>query len=250
MKELKKIKIKNANQGDWPFYLNEAFQLKDLFHLEMELGPKSTEESPGEYLFFDQGKLQLCTKDLGIMSLNFEDLLNYHKKQNYALSKEPLAKALGIKGPQKKVIWDATCGTAKDTLLIYSFGAKLVSFERNPTFFLLLQDALRRCPIDINLVFGDASKLDLFFLPEKPEVIYYDPMYPSLKKSALPRKEMRIFKNIVGEDFDSEDFLKWAKKIATERIVVKRPLEGKPLLENPTASYKGKSTRYDMYKIF
>lgn len=39
-------------------------------------------------------------------------------------------------------------------------------------------------------------------------------------------------------------------KTATERVVIKRPLEAAPVKENPTASYTGKSTRYDMYKIF
>ncbi|MBC7427024.1 MAG: class I SAM-dependent methyltransferase [Bacteriovorax sp.] len=182
------------------------------------------------------------------MCFNFEELYQYHQRQNYALSKEPLAKALAIKGVvEKRLIWDTTCGTGKDSLLIYFFGAKLTAFERNPAIFLLLKDALRRYPKDIELMFGDASKLDI---KEHPEVIYYDPMYPSKKKSALARKEMRIFKELVGEDLDSSEFLEWAMKTATERVVVKRPLEAEPIKEKPTASYIGKSTRYDMYKIF
>ena len=78
-------------------------------------------------------------------------------------------------------------------------------------------------------------------------------MYPEKtgsKKSALPRKEMRIFKEVVGEDLDSDEFLKWALKTAKERVVVKRSLSAPVLMEKPTASYEGKSTRYDMYKIF
>jgi 16S rRNA (guanine1516-N2)-methyltransferase len=75
-------------------------------------------------------------------------------------------------------------------------------------------------------------------------------MYPSKKKSALARKEMRIFKDLVGEDLDSTLFLEWALKTATERVVIKRPLEALPIKEKPSASYFGKSTRYDMYKIF
>ncbi|MBY0413673.1 MAG: class I SAM-dependent methyltransferase, partial [Bdellovibrionales bacterium] len=138
-------------------------------------------------------------------------------------------------------------GTGKDSLLIFYFGAKLTSFERNPAVYLLLKDALQRYPLEFNLVYGDASKIEY---SERPEVIYYDPMYPTKKKSALPRKEMRIFKEMVGEDLDSKKFLEWALQTATERVVVKRPLEAGPLIEKPTASYSGKSTRYDMYKIF
>ena len=61
---------------------------------------------------------------------------------------------------------------------------------------------------------------------------------------------MRIFKEMVGEDNDSTEFLEWALKTATERVVIKRPLEAQPVKPNPTACYTGKSTRYDMYKIF
>ena len=61
---------------------------------------------------------------------------------------------------------------------------------------------------------------------------------------------MRIFKEIVCDDNDSKEFLEWAMKTATERVVIKRPLEAQPVKEKPTASYTGKSTRYDMYKIF
>ena len=81
-------------------------------------------------------------------------------------------------------------------------------------------------------------------------MIYYDPMYPSKKKSALPRKEMRIFKEIVGEDRDSDLFFNWAIKTATDRVVIKRPLDAPFIGREPHASYKGKSTRYDMYKVF
>jgi len=78
-------------------------------------------------------------------------------------------------------------------------------------------------------------------------------MYPDKtgsKKSALPRKEMRIFKDVVGEDNDSDKFLDWALQTAKDRVVVKRSLQAPELKAKPSASYRGKSTRYDMYKIF
>jgi 16S rRNA (guanine1516-N2)-methyltransferase len=181
------------------------------------------------------------------MSFDFNADLNYHLKQNYALSKEPLAKAVGLVGFSGKTIWDTTCGTGKDSLLLTHFKASLTSFERHPAVFLLLLDAKRRSPVNFDITFGDVRFLAL---PTKPQVIYYDPMYPEKKKSALARKEMRIFKEVVGEDLDSLEFLNWAMTMASERVVVKRSLSAPPIKENPTASYKGKSTRYDMYKIF
>jgi 16S rRNA (guanine1516-N2)-methyltransferase len=246
MNSLIKIKMSDVNLSDWPAFIQDATNDKNQFFLEVESERKLCDLC--DYLYFSEGKLHFHSNELGEMCFNFEELMSYHKRQNYALSKEPLAKALAIKGvSEKRSIWDTTCGTGKDTLLIHFFGAKLTAFERNPAIFLLLKDALRRFPIDFDLIFGDASKLPL---TARPEVIYYDPMYPSKKKSALARKEMRIFKELVGEDLDSREFMDWAMGIATERVVVKRPLEADPIREKPTASYTGKSTRYDMYKIF
>lgn len=241
-----KIKMSDANLSDWPRSLQTALEDQNKFCLELESERKLCELC--DYLYFAEGKLHFHSSDLGEMCFNFEELYHYHQRQNYALSKEPLAKALAIKGAgEKRVIWDTTCGTGKDSLLIHFFGAQLTAFERNPAIFLLLEDALRRFPLDINLLFGDASKLSETI---RPAVIYYDPMYPSKKKSALARKEMRIFKDLVGEDLDSSEFLEWALQTATDRVVVKRPLEALPIKEKPAASYIGKSTRYDMYKIF
>ena len=246
MSEIIKIKMSDENQDRWPALIQEATAAGNVFSLEVESERKLCDLC--DYLYFRDEVLYFHSQELGEMSFNFEEILRYHQKQNYALSKEPLAKALAIKGSAKRSIWDTTCGTGKDSLLIYHFGANLKSFERNPAVYLLLKDALRRYPVNFDLIFGDARLQKA--IEARPEVIYYDPMYPTKKKSALARKEMRIFKEVVGSDSDSAEFLEWAMTIATERVVVKRPLEALPIKANPTASYTGKSTRYDMYKIF
>ncbi len=245
MDDLKKIKLSDAHLESWPSTLQEALTLKNDFCLALE--PERKLCSQCDYLDFVDGKLIYFTHEYGPMSFDFKELMLYHQRQKYALTKEPLYRALGLKGQNKALVWDATCGSGKDSILIHHFGAKLVSFERNPLIFLLLQDALRRFPLDFELHFKEAK-----FHPEltPPDVLYFDPMYPSKKKSALPRKEMLIFKEIVGLDLDANEFLDWAMTKALERVVVKRPLEASPLKEKPTASYFGKSTRYDMYKIF
>ncbi len=250
MNGLIKIKMSDKNIEAWPSFLQTAVAAENKFCLELESERKLCDLC--DYLFFSEGKLQYHSVDLGLMCFDFEESWNYHQRQHYALSKEPLAKSLGIKGEFKPIIWDTTCGTGKDSLLIKTYGAKLKSFERHPAIFLLLTDAKRRFPLDFDLVFADASTL-IIGPDDRPDVIYYDPMYPEKagsKKSALPRKEMRIFKDVVGEDFDSSEFLEWALKTARERVVVKRSMSALPIKDNPTASYEGKSTRYDMYKIF
>jgi 16S rRNA (guanine1516-N2)-methyltransferase len=207
----------------------------------------------GDYLFFDESKdhrLKYHSHELGDLYFDFEAELKYHRHQHYALSKEPLAKSLGLVGNKNRLIWDATCGTAKDALLINHFGGQVIGFERNPIVYLLLLSSKEKCPVNIEFLFGDSLRLELDHLP-KPDVIYYDPMFPEKnKKSALPRKEMQIFKSLLGPDTDSIKFLTWAKTKAIDRVVVKRPLKAEFVHPNPSASYEGKSTRYDMYKIF
>ena len=72
-------------------------------------------------------------------------------------------------------------------------------------------------------------------------------MFPQKKKSALPKQEMVIFKNLVGSDDDATEVLSLAigsKKF--KRCSVKRPLSAEPLL--PTSgSIEGKIIRYDIY---
>jgi len=250
MNELKKIKLSDAHIESWPLTLQEAVLRQNDFCLAVEPERKLCDQC--DYLDFIDNRLVYFSVEYGSMSFDFNELKSYHERQKYAFTKEPLYRALGLKGKlaeQKKSIWDTTCGTGKDSVLIHHFGASLTSFERHPIVYLLLQDALRRFPLlDFELIFRSANFYDGKL--SSPEVIYFDPMYPSKKKSALPRKEMLIFKELVGEDLDAGDFLEWALSKALERVVVKRPLEAPPLKPNPTASYSGKSTRYDMYKIF
>lgn len=245
--------MSDANIESWPPFLQAAILDKNKFSLEIESERKLCDLC--DYLYYQDEKLQFHSVVLGNMAFNFEESYSYHQRQQYALSREPLAKALGIKGENRPIIWDTTCGTGKDTLLINYFGGVLKSFERHPAIYLLLADAKRRFPLNFELVFADASQLyaQMDNDDDRPDVIYYDPMYPEKtgsKKSALPRKEMRIFKEVVGEDLDSIEFLEWAMKTARSRVVVKRALSSPALKERPTASYEGKSTRYDMYKIF
>lgn len=245
--------MSDANRDSWPTFLQNAMLDSSKLTLEIESERKLCDLC--DYLYFSDGILQFHSVELGNMSFDFEEIYSYHQRQKYAISKEPLAKALGIKGEMKPVIWDATCGTGKDSLLINYFGGVLTSFERNPAIYLLLADALRRYPLNFKLVFADASRLyqELAAIELRPDVIYYDPMFPDKtgsKKSALPRKEMRIFKEMVGDDLDSQEFLEWALKTAKSRVVVKRALNAPPIKASPSASYVGKSTRYDMYKIF
>ncbi|EQC44391.1 class I SAM-dependent methyltransferase [Bacteriovorax sp. Seq25_V] len=203
-------------------------------------------------LYFKDGLLYLQEGGASF-TLKWEEELQDHLKRKYAITKEPLAKALGIKGGSERVVCDCSLGTGKDAMLILSFGAKIIAFERNPLVFMLALDALRRAKNHtelctyfnkIELRYGVAA--NNFSELEKVETFYFDPMYPEKKKSSsLPRKEMQVFKKVVGADDDFQLQLESLCKTG-KKVVLKRPLKSEVILR-PSASFPGKTTRYDLY---
>lgn len=80
-----------------------------------------------------------------------------------------------------------------------------------------------------------------------PDVVYLDPMFPPRRKGA-EGKPLRVLRQLVGDDDDAAELLRAARRLATRRVVVKRPLHGEPIAgEKPTTTHKGKSLRYDVY---
>ncbi len=50
----------------------------------------------------------------------------------------------------------------------------------------------------------------------RPQVVYLDPMFPHKQKSALVKKEMRVFQSLVGPDLDADGLLAPARQLATK----------------------------------
>ena len=80
-----------------------------------------------------------------------------------------------------------------------------------------------------------------------PDVVYLDPMFPPPKKSALVKVEMRILRQLVGDDPDAGELFELARAVARRRVVVKRHRHAEPLAPHPTHSHSDKTTRYDVY---
>jgi len=98
------------------------------------------------------------------------------------------------------------------------------------------------------------NSIDLMQQCEKPQVVYVDPMFPHNTKSASVKKEMLIFREIVGDDMDAGALLAQALETAEARVVVKRPRKA-PIIEvtglnlKPSYALEGKSSRYDIYAL-
>ena len=81
-----------------------------------------------------------------------------------------------------------------------------------------------------------------------PDVVYLDPMFPHREKSALVKKEMRVFQELVGADNDADDLLDFAYPLASKRVVVKRPDYAEDLDGvKPHSVIETKKNRFDLY---
>ena len=169
-----------------------------------------------------------------------------------------LAKAIGIKGNFKPKILDATAGLGRDSFILASLGCEIVMLERNKLIYFLLRNALDRSK-NITAISSAIQRMTLLnqdsitYLKEddidkKFDVIYVDPMFPKNKKTRLVKKDMQIFREIVGDDLDSKTLFQNAIETNIKRIVVKRMLKDN-YISNITPSFeiKGTVTRFDVY---
>jgi 16S rRNA (guanine1516-N2)-methyltransferase len=176
-----------------------------------------------------------------------------------------IAKAVGVRAGVYPRVLDATAGLGGDGFVLASLGCQVTLLERVAAVRALLEDGLEQARryalaqdadllrvLDrISLVETDAAA----YLPdlseaERPDVVYLDPMFPVRTKSALVKKEMRVFHSLVGQDTDADGLLATALSSARYRVVVKRPRLAPPLADRaPNHVLEGKTNRYDLYTI-
>lgn len=179
---------------------------------------------------------------------------------NNLTTKQPLAKAVGIKPGFRPDVIDATAGLGQDSFVLACLGCKVVMVERSPIIHALLADGIKRAsqskaihPIvskNITTICMESSRY-LENISNHPHTIYMDPMYPHNPKAALNKKDMRMVRDIVGDDDDSEKLLETALHYAHNRVVVKRPkrAEAISIATNPSHSIVMKNSRFDVYMI-
>lgn len=174
---------------------------------------------------------------------------------------QDIAKAVGLNKGAKPSVIDATGGLGQDGFVLASLGCTVTLIERSPIIAALLNDGLKRARDDAEagdiagrmiLVNGD-SKTEMALLAaagKKADVVYLDPMFPHREKSALVKKEMRLFQDLLGNDPDSDQLLEPALQLAEYRVVVKRP-RGAPDLNQKAPAYRleGKACRYDIHTL-
>lgn len=171
-----------------------------------------------------------------------------------------VAKAAGLQKTRASLhIVDATAGLGQDAFILASLGCRVTLFERNPVIHALLADGLARAALNVDCAaivermhLLEGSSIDWLERAgsNAADVIYLDPMFPHREKSALVKKEMQVFRTVVGDDDDSAPLLTAALAAARYRVVVKRPRKAPAIAgPEPSTRIEGKSSRYDVYAI-
>lgn len=194
---------------------------------------------------------------LGGIFVDFVSGAMAHRRKFGGGRGEAVAKAVGIKGDYLPDVVDATAGLGRDAFVLAALGCRVRMLERHPVVAALLEDGLRRGYDDPEIGGWLRERLTLLHVVSQqalsditpaPDVVYLDPMYPHRQKSALVKKEMRVFQSLVGPDEDADALLEPARRLAKKRIVVKRPDYAPPLAGVATQSaVVTKSHRFDIY---
>lgn len=169
---------------------------------------------------------------------------------------QAIARAAGLVRGATPDIVDATAGLGRDAFILASLGARVTLIERVAAVHDRLAEAMAHAReadaelaaiIDrMTLLHGDAREL----LPTlTPEVVLVDPMHPDRGNSALVKQEMRLLRQVVGDDPDGAELLAVALATASRRVVLKWPRRA-PLpagIRDPSYSLDGRSTRYEVF---
>ncbi|MCC4263444.1 class I SAM-dependent methyltransferase [Oceanimonas baumannii] len=209
-------------------------------------------------LIFTEGRLELHKLDepkLGGVYVDFVAGAAAHRRKFGGGRGQTIAKAVGLKHGHNPSVVDGTAGLGRDAFVLASLGCIVTLCERHPVVHALLKDGLRRAAADAEI--GPWVRERLQLLPfghtlgdiaRQPDVVYLDPMFPHKKKTALVKKEMRVFHSLVGADEDADALLAPALELARARVVVKRPdYAGFLDEEPPSAQITSKNNRFDLY---
>ncbi|MCH8497074.1 MAG: class I SAM-dependent methyltransferase [Marinobacter sp.] len=214
------------------------------------------------YLSLDGLALQMTGKGApGPVRAEFVHGKAGYRREHGGGTGQLVAKAVGLQKTRRQLtLLDATAGLGQDAFVLAGLGCVVTLVERAPVIHALLQDGLQRAALVTELapllnrmtLLPPADAIAYLNAAEGPvaDVIHLDPMFPHRDKSALVKKEMRVFRDLVGEDLDAPALLAAALRCARFRVVVKRPRKA-PVVEGmaPTMAIEGKSSRYDVYAL-
>lgn len=193
------------------------------------------------------------------IKVDFSSKKNNYRCLNFTKKHEILYKVSGINKSYTPFILDLTAGLGNDSFIFSFLGCRVLMIERHPVIAALLTDGLQRAYQNTKI--GDWLKKRLHLIATdsinilessifKPDIIYLDPMYPIGKNKSLPKKNMQILRDLIGHHSDDyEKILYMSRKLAKNRVIIKRPAYAKTLSQNKINFFiNAKHHRFDIYR--
>jgi 16S rRNA (guanine1516-N2)-methyltransferase len=205
----------------------------------------------GLYLVREDGRLTL--RDAGrpeARGVHADARSEAIRKRLESGRRSPLARAVGLhKQPDLRVL-DATFGLGRDGFVLLHLGARIMGCERNSVLQQLLGDALTRAGALSDRWLGLQEQDAASWLQAHPkadfDVVYIDPMFDAPARKALPKLELQLLRDVVGDDADVDQLFAVARGVARQRVVVKQHPRGASLAR-PDFSVASGKTRFDVY---
>ncbi|NLD09316.1 MAG: class I SAM-dependent methyltransferase [Xanthomonadaceae bacterium] len=253
--------INNSNDAFYPIKFRKSGTLETLPALAVNVKEVHKKEECNHFLW-DGEMLKWVDLEAGNLEIDFLSAKLKWRYERINRAQEPLLRALDWHSETPQTLFDLTAGLGRDSLMLLHAGFTVTMFERDPVLQVLLNEAVKRFqaekPIEANRLTFIAEDAGAYLTrliegnvnsnASVPDLIYMDPMYPEREKSALVKKELRIIRNRVGADHDSEILLKKALQTGAKRVVIKRPSHAPFVGEkSPHHSVESPNTRFDVY---
>ena len=145
------------------------------------------------------------------------------------------------------LVLDAFAGFGVDGLTLAGLGADVTLVEKNVLVWLMLRSIAWGHP---RVAIHFADSVELLQSEKNWDVVYLDPMFLPAKKSALPKRDLQILREISDVAPSSKKFLEQlieiAKGSARDRVVLKRR-KNDPEVAKPNFSICSKAICFDVF---
>ncbi len=163
-----------------------------------------------------------------------------------------IKKALGKSDHPLKIL-DCTAGMLQDSMLFLSLGHEVTAVEQSKILFALLEDGIKRNnkqSLFKNLHLERADACSFAREANAYDVIYFDPMYPPTKKSALSSGQLEYIAKILEIESiinNSQEDFEVLQLMPVKKLIVKRPIKANAFADGINYQVSGKTTRFDVY---
>ena len=187
------------------------------------------------------------------LGLDFTDSTMQYRQRTSG-KRQPLAKAISIKGNLDLHVVDTTGGLGNDAWILASLGCRVTLIEQSPLLHALLADALQRAllniqaqPIAARITLLAGNSAALLATLNDIDVVYLDPMFPDSPKQAKTNQGMQILQALIGHQ-DPAPLFAAALHSHCQKVVVKRPQHA-PVLQPDKLNYQvhTKTGRFEVY---